>query len=113
MTDGGYQTYLRERKRRALQESVTKTKAGGRARKQPADYREKKGGLNPFEAARRAAELEARIENLERNLSEISRRLDEASLAGDAGSVRQLGLAYSRAEAELEAALEEWGEVVG
>ena len=46
-------------------------------------------------------------------MSEIGRQLDDASRAGDAGSVRQLGLAYSRAEAELEAALEEWGKFIG
>jgi len=113
VTDGGYQAYLRERKRRALKPPVTKTNAGGRERKQPADYSEKIQGLNPFEAARRAAELETNIEKLELNLRDISLQLDDASRAGDAASVRQLGLAYSRAEAELEAALEEWGKFVG
>jgi len=112
VTDGGYQAYLRERKRRALKPPVTKTNAGGRERKQPADYSEKIQGLNPFEAARRAAELETNIEKLELNLRDISLQLDDASRAGDAASVRQLGLAYSRAEAELEAALEEWGKFV-
>ena len=56
--------------------------------------------------------LEDKIQQLEANLSEVSLQLDEASLAGDAAAVRRLGLAYSHAESELEAALEEWGKFV-
>ena len=42
-------------------------------------------------------------------LSEIAVQLDHSSLAGDAGKVRVLGEAYTRTEAELEVALDEWG----
>ena len=111
--DGGYQRYLRERNRRpvapALKSAHETEQQRARGRKRPARYREKKEGLSPFEVARRTAELEARIQALETDLSEIGAQLDGASLAGDAGKVRVLGEAYSRAESELEAALEEWG----
>ena len=74
--------------------------------------REATYGLNPFEAAKHTAALEDRIQQLETSLSEIGLQLDDASLAGDAAAVRKLGLAYSQAETELEAALEEWGKFV-
>ncbi|MCY4062185.1 MAG: ABC-F family ATP-binding cassette domain-containing protein [Chloroflexi bacterium] len=108
---GDYQEYLRWRKR-ALQSESALSQAPGRRGANPAAYRAKKHGLNPFEAARHTAKLEDKIQQLEANLSEISLQLDEASLAGDAAAVRRLGLAYSHAESELEAALEEWGKFV-
>ena len=110
--DGDYQAYLRWRNR-ALPGASEQKKTPERRGKQPAAYREKIHGLNPFEAAKHTAALEDKIEQLETNLSEISLQLDDASLAGDSGTVRQLGLAYSQTEAELEAALEEWGKFVG
>ena len=101
--NGGYQTYLRWRNRAA------QPQPSGRRGKRTTAFSEKKHGLNPFEAAKHRAALEDRIQQLETSLSDISLQLDEASLAGDAGAVRRLGLAYTRAEAALEAALEEWG----
>ena len=65
--------------------------------------------MNPYERAKRASELEASIESLEIELVDLSRQLDDASLAHDADTVRSLGVAYARAEAALEAALEAWG----
>ncbi|MCY3833327.1 MAG: ABC-F family ATP-binding cassette domain-containing protein [Chloroflexi bacterium] len=112
VTDGDYQLYLRQRKREARRQSAIKMTTGLRARKQGAAYREKVQGLNPFEVAQHTSALEDRIEELEATLGEISRQLDEASQAGDAGAVGALGRAYSNAESELEAALEEWGKFV-
>jgi len=108
---GDYQEYLRWRKR-ALQSESAPSQSPDRRGANPAAYRAKKHGLNPFEAARHTAMLEDKIQQLEANLSEVSLQLDEASLAGDAAAVRRLGLAYSHAESELEAALEEWGKFV-
>ena len=104
VTEGGYQEFLRIRNRRLQQASPVRVKVKG-----PAVYAEKRFGLNPFEVAKRTTELEARIQSLETNLGEISIQLDAASLEGDAGKVRVLGESYTRTEAELEAALEEWG----
>ena len=105
---GDYQVYLRWRKGMREAESAPSPTADRRGAKRAA-YNAKKHGLNPFEAARRAAALEDRIQQLETSLSEISAQLDEASLAGDATAVGKLGRAYAQAEMELEAALEEWG----
>ena len=111
--DGGYQAYLRARNRRVQVESAAKAdKSAGYRGKRPANYAAKINGLNPFEVAKRTAELEGSIGELESSLSKIGEQLDDASLAGDAGKVRSLGEAYARTESELEAALEEWSRFV-
>ena len=112
VTKGDYQLYLRQRKREQQRQSAVNSETDSRARGRGAAYREKKHGLNPFEAAQHTSALEDRIEELELNLSEIGLQLDEASQAGDASAVGALGQAYTDAEAELEAALEEWGKFV-
>ena len=110
ITYGGYQEYLRARNRRLQPVADDKAHEAARAKgKRAAAYADKKHGLNPFQAAKRAQELEAKIHELETRLGEITAQLDGASLAGDADKVRTLGETYARAEAELEAALEEWG----
>ena len=112
ITDGGYQEYLRARNRGQKKDAGENGDRAARANvKRPAAYAEKRYGLSPFELAKRTAELEAKIAELEAQLSDISIRLDKASLAGDAAKVRVLGESYSRAEKELEAALEEWGKL--
>lgn len=110
ITHGGYQEFLRARNRRLRRAADAKPYATARVKDKRAAARvvEKQPGLNPFEAARRVSELEAMIHVLEARLGEISTQLDSASLAGDAGNVRILGETYTRTEAELEAALEEW-----
>ncbi len=114
MYDGDYQSFLQDRSG-GPRAAGAKVKAKGGA---PRDSGGAKGanvsvkirGLNPFEAAKRVAELEAKIDELETDLSEIDRLLHNASLAGDAESVRVLGEAYTKTQAKLEAALDEWGE---
>lgn len=112
MHDGDYQQFLRDRSG-ASRDPGAKAKdgasrKGGGAKAENLSVKIR--GLNPFEAAKRAAELEAKIDELETDLSEIDRQLHSASLAGDADSVRVLGGAYTKTQAELEAALDEWGE---
>ncbi len=110
ITYGGYQEFLRARNRRLQQAADDKAQQTSRAKgKRLPAHMDKRQGLNPYEAAKRARELEAMIHKLEKNLDEIASQLDGASLAGDAGKVRTLGKTYTRTEAELEAALEEWG----
>ena len=112
--DGDYQEYLRQRKRATQPEAIAKeAEASDRRGKNPAVYRDKKHGLNPFELAKYTTALEDEIQQLETSLGEISLQLDDASLAGDADAVRQLGRDYANTEAKLEAALEEWGRFVG
>ena len=102
--EGGYQEFLRRR----LEEG----KIGKQADKKPAAYAEKKHGLNPYEVKRKVARLEAKINQLEASLNAVDRQLSAASAAGDVAKVGQLGAAYARGEAELEAALAEWGKFV-
>ncbi len=110
LTHGGYQDYLRARGRRLPSPAAPDAKSSTkRAFKAPSACAEEKPSLNPYERAKRASELEARIESLEAELSDLSRQLDAASLAGDADTVRSLGESYARAEEALEATLEEWG----
>ena len=110
ITYGGYQDFLRARNRKLRQAADAKAQETARSQgKGAAAPVARKPGLNPFEAARRASELETTIQVLEARLGEITAQLDSASLAGDAGKVRTLGVTYTRTEAELEAALEEWG----
>ena len=110
LTDGGYQEYLRARNRRLAQAAADDRNRSAHSKvKGQARYTDKKYGLNPFQLAQRASELETRIDALEAQLSDISIQLDDASLAHDAVKVRALGESYKRAEEELEAALEEWG----
>ncbi|MCY4071692.1 MAG: ABC-F family ATP-binding cassette domain-containing protein [Chloroflexi bacterium] len=114
MHDGDYQRFLRDRSG-GSREAGAKAKAKGGASRDSVgaiggNLSVKIRGLNPFEAAKRASELEAKIDELETDLSEIDRQLHSASLAGDAESVRTLGEVYTKTQAELEAALDEWGE---
>ncbi|MDE2818436.1 MAG: ABC-F family ATP-binding cassette domain-containing protein [Chloroflexota bacterium] len=114
--DGDYQGFLRHRGEGARAAGAKAKAKGGASRDsggaKGGNVSVKIRGLNPFEAAKRAAELEAMIDELETDLSEINRQLDSASLAGDAESVRALGEAYTKTQAELEIALDEWGEFV-
>ncbi len=112
VTAGGYARYLSERKGRGQVAASAVVRENGRPRRNQAGSGQRHG-LSAFEAGRRAAELEAQIGELETRLSAIAAELDEASLAGDAGKVRELGLEYSGIEAALEAALDDWGAVVG
>ncbi|MCY4536807.1 MAG: ABC-F family ATP-binding cassette domain-containing protein [Chloroflexi bacterium] len=112
--DGDYQGFLRDRSA-GMRAAGAKARAKGGAPRvsggaKGGNVNVKIRGLNPFEAAKRATELEARIDELETDLSEINRQLHSASLAGDAESVRALGQAYTKTQAELEVALDEWGE---
>ena len=109
--EGAYQEFVRVRKRR-LEKKQAKDQAGRRGiakGKKAARYAKKKHGLNPFEAKKKITQLEAKIDELESSLSAAGRQLDAAGFAGDAVKVAALGAAYAQTEAELEAALTEWG----
>ena len=112
VTAGGYKAHLRQRQQgQQRADSSQEAQSNGQRGKQASQYAEKVKGLNPFEAARRANELESHISELESCLSQISAELESASRAADAAKVRALGKAYTNAEAELSAAMDEWGEL--
>lgn len=68
----------------------------------------KKHGLNPYELEKRVAQLEARIHELETELDTLTADIEKASSRGDADRVHALGIAYTRAEDDLEQAMAEW-----
>jgi ATP-binding cassette subfamily F protein 3 len=72
----------------------------------------KKHKLSPYQRAQRTQILEALIEELEVKLVDLSGEIGEASAAGDAGRVHELGQDYARTESELEAAMEEWEDLL-
>ena len=69
----------------------------------------KKHGLNLHEYERRVAQLEGRVHELEAQLDQLANDIEAASAAGNADRVQALGIAYTRTEADLETAIEEWG----
>ena len=64
--------------------------------------------MSAYERNRRLAQVEKLINDLEVRLVNLSGELGDASAAGEVDRVRELGEAYTTAEAELNAALEEW-----
>ena len=110
--DGSYRQFLRARVRRLEATGDEAPSNANGARDKPDSVGKKKLGLSPFEAERRAAELEARIGELEDRLQLMSEQLAMAGDKGDVERVRELGLDYSRTESELEAILDEWGKLV-
>ena len=109
--DGSYQQFLRARVRRLEATGGEAPSNENGARGKANSPGKKKLGLNPFEAERRAAQLEARIGELEDRLQLMSEQLAMAGDKGDVARVRELGLDYARTESELEALLDEWGKL--
>ncbi|MDX2141535.1 MAG: ABC-F family ATP-binding cassette domain-containing protein [Chloroflexota bacterium] len=108
--DGTYREYLdaRAREREAAAARAAPAPTNGKA----ATTSAKKHGLNPFQLQKRVTELEAQIEALEARLHTLHTQIEDASAAGDAARVHTLGDDYTRTEAERDAALEAWGELV-
>lgn len=74
--------------------------------------RRDKPRLSPYQRAQRTTILENLIEELEVKLVDLSGAIGEASAAGDAGLVHELGADYARTEQELNAALQEWEDLL-
>ena len=114
---GDYQHYTRQRKIRLQQSADERKRSASSAQRNGGDARSARrsagrGGLNPFQAAQRAAHLEDRVARLEAQIQAISQRLEHASAAGDVAKVRELGQAYAAAQAELDEAMEAWGQLL-
>ncbi len=100
--EGGYSEYLVERERRSLLgEGRTKPK---RPDPRPPRDRERAERL----AARRIALLEQEISELEARLATLGTALEEAGIERQLDKVRELGLEYGSAEADLQRHLAEW-----
>jgi len=103
--DGTYDEYVTARNQRSAADS---NGSSGNGSGRPAQYAEKKHGLNPRQLAQRVQELETHIAWLEHQLTSLSNDIEAASAEGDAARVAHLGNDYTRTEAELDAALDEW-----
>ena len=117
--EGPYQEYVAMKEGRAPASAPVQTSAKAES---PPERKERKPdrnghksprmdgsqGLSPHQRARRAADLEARIDALEMKLVNLSGELGAASAAGAVDRVRALGEEYAQAEADLDAALQEW-----
>jgi ATP-binding cassette subfamily F protein 3 len=104
--EGTYAELIAARQPAAEPAATSKIPVNGRASAAPS--REKKHGLNPYELERRLADLETRIHALEAQLDSLTTDIEKASARGDADRIHALGIAYTRAEDELSALMEEW-----
>ena len=58
------------------------------------------------------AKVEEQIEQLESKVAELEAALTAASTNGEYMKIESLGAQYTQAEADLHAAMEEWGRLV-
>ncbi len=110
--EGNYQEYVtaREAARVAAREekearSAPPPKHATAAAARPAGS---KGILSAREREKRTAAIEEEIHRLEMQLVQLSGDLGEASEAGQVDRVRELGEAYTAAQSELDAKMQEW-----
>ena len=112
--EGTYADYLaaREKARLAAAAQAEAARAAAKPVVNGIKAGEKKFGLNPYQLQKRIEEVEAQILELEAKVEEIGTAIADASAGGDAGRVSNLGAAYTQAEADLQAAMEEWERLV-
>jgi len=109
--DGTYDDYISARNNRLAAHAGSQ--AEPKARRQAAQYAEKKQGLNPYQLKKKLEALEAHIAQLEQQHADLQRALEAASTAGEGERVRLLGEQYTQTEQRLEAAIEEWSLLAG
>ncbi|MCC6905429.1 MAG: ABC-F family ATP-binding cassette domain-containing protein [Anaerolineae bacterium] len=68
--------------------------------------------MSKFERGKRLAQVEEQIARLEVEIVNLSGALEEASAAGQVERVTELGAAYTRTEADLEALMLQWEELL-
>jgi ATP-binding cassette subfamily F protein 3 len=108
--EGTYAGFIGDRQGQAEADVQAGAKADtGNGRKREPKTSAKKHGLNPYELDKRLTALEARIHELETQIDSLAADIEKASSRGDADRVHALGIAYTRAEDELDQAMEEWG----
>jgi ATP-binding cassette, subfamily F, member 3 len=104
---GTYQEYVAAREK---EKAAANTPAAPKANNQApsAKSQPKKNGLNEHQLKKQIAEIEAHIHHLETRLETLTSEIEQASAQGNAAKVRELGEAYTQAEADLEKAMENW-----
>lgn len=112
--EGTYSEYTaaREKARLAAAAQAEAARAAAKPAANGIKAGEKKFGLNPYQLQKRIEEVEALILELEGKVEEMGAAIADASAGGDAGRVSTLGAAYTQAEADLHAAMEEWERLV-
>jgi ATP-binding cassette subfamily F protein 3 len=111
--EGTYRQYQEARARTLAAEraaAAPRTGAGGTSGSMTGSG--KKHGLNAYQLQKRMLELEDEIEMMEAQLVELAAAIEQASSLGKAEQVRSLGEIYVRTEAERDAAMTLWGELV-
>jgi ATP-binding cassette subfamily F protein 3 len=107
--EGGYQEYIAWRKQKEAKAQAAAN--NGASVKKAATYAEKVRGMSPYQLKQRVAELENTIARLEAEMDKLTGQIEKASAAGHSQEVQALGADYTKTEAALEAAIEEWGEL--
>ncbi len=114
---GTWSEYVRDREARQLQQQAQRKKemealalaeAKAAAQAGNGSTSKKKHGLNPYQLEKRLTAVEQHITELETKLEDLTEQIANASAAGNAAEVQSLGEAFTQAEADLEAAMEEW-----
>jgi ATP-binding cassette subfamily F protein 3 len=104
--EGGYDDYLVERERQAQE------KEGGKKTRRVYRRPVREGQRAQHQAIQRLAALEGAISDLEMQLEALAAELEKAAAGRQLDRVRQLGLEYSSAEADLQRHLAEWADLV-
>lgn len=117
--EGSYQEFLAARnklleaqKTAASAAAKSVASANGKTNANVEAEPKKKHGLNPYQLKQHIAEVEDQIHALEAEVARLEMAIGEASARGDSDQVRELGEAYTRAEADLHAAMEHWETLV-
>jgi ATP-binding cassette subfamily F protein 3 len=108
--EGPYGEYLAWREGREVKPARARNKPGKkpeRGQKQASPANDKPH-LTPHERQKRLAQVEGAINRLEIELVNLHGSLESVSTKGDVGEVARLGEAYTQAEAQLDALMEEW-----
>ena len=107
--EGTYTDYVAERERRRLAEQdAARAASDANGERRSAAPAARRHGLTPYQHQKRVNEVEGRIHALEAEMAQLHDDIASASAAGDAERVRDLGAAYTRAEADLAAVMTEW-----
>ncbi len=108
--EGPYGEYLAWREGREVKPARARDKPGKKPerRQKQASPVNDKPHLTPHERQKRLAQVEGAINRLEIELVNLHGSLESASTKGDVGEVARLGEAYTQAEAQLDALMEEW-----
>jgi ATP-binding cassette subfamily F protein 3 len=103
--EGNYREYVvaREAARQAARDEKTAPQ-----RAEPASGKNGRPSKPEAERKKHLAQIEATIHALETRLAELESDAGKASQAGEVNRVRELGEAYTAAQADLDAALAEW-----